>query len=166
MALNLGNRKVWIVLLILCCIWIAAVVAPTIYATLYPRSDFQRIVQILESDGASPLSTVALVQNSLKTAGRLRHAVQVSAAIRIETTLESGGRHATKRTQAGYLAWFENRQKTTMLVIEDTETNDSANVYAISEAEPTGLIKGLGPPLVPLAFCLYLVLSKRRRSAA
>ncbi|MBZ5662143.1 MAG: hypothetical protein LAO08_17215 [Acidobacteriia bacterium] len=157
----LGRRGFCIILLVISSLWVSDVFLPILYAVAFPAADFREIVQALELRGTSPPEATIAVQRVIAAAGPLRRAALVSTYSKVGVTLQLGAKHQTKRTQEGYIAWFENRHKPILLLIEHTQIDNSVKTYEIGEGEPTSVIRALGFPLLALAISAYMVRRKK-----
>jgi hypothetical protein len=126
---------------------------------MFPKAEFQEIIDSLR--GSSRLEEVD-VQSTIATAGRLRKAVQISYYSGVAATFRGG--HTARSVQAGYIAWFENSRKPTLVLIEETKADGSARTYEIAEGDPASLIKSFGYPLLLFALALYMVCRQRPSS--
>lgn len=141
--------------------WIALIVGPILYSVLFPKSEFREIVQKLEVSGSSDLGSDTAIQQAIPASGRLRKAVQISFYSEITITLQHGKNLSIRRSQAGYVAWFENRHKPTLLLIQEIQADDSAKTYEIDEGDAGSLVRGFALPLIALITSLYMVRRKR-----
>ena len=136
-------------------------VVPVLYSILFPRGDFKRIVQGLEVNGSSSLGVDAAIQTTIVNAGRLQRAVQISSYTGVTVTFQFGERHMAKKSQAGYLAWFENRRRPLLLLIQQTQTDGSVNPYEIGEGDFSGMVRTFGFALLMFIVSFYMLTRKK-----
>jgi hypothetical protein len=141
--------------LVLSGIWMAANICPLFYSLLFPTEDIQRIVRALEGSETVPRELAPVVQETMTTSGPLQRAIQVSAFARSSSEYKLGESHTTKVTALSYLAWFEKRQKSTILVIIRTETDGSQIRFDIKEGRPLVTLYLYLLAVLPFAFAVY-----------
>ncbi len=155
MFLKLRSQALPIALLVLSGIWMAANICPLFYSLLFPTEDIQRIVQALEGRETLPRELAPVVQETMTTSGPLQRAIQVSAFVRSTSEYKLSESHTTKVTALSYLAWFEKRPKSTILVIIRTETDGSQIRFDIKEGRPLVTLYLYLLPVLPFAFAVY-----------
>ena len=153
-------RTFWFVLLVLSGLWVADVFAPIIYSVLSPAPDLQDIIHALEGRGTPPSQVSSAVQETLASAGTLKRAIQVSYYSGVTATYQLNASHTTRRTQVAYLAWFQKLSKPTILIVNRVRTDGGPENYGIGEGEVGGIARGLGLPLLALAFSIFVVWKK------
>ena len=150
----------WFVLLAITSLWLAATVIPILYATLFRSSEFQKIIQELEANGPSGFGSDTAIQGTVAQSGRLRRAIQISYYSEVTVVVTVDKNLSAKRSQAGYVAWFENRKKPIFLLIQEIQIGKSATTYDIDEGDPGSLVKTAALPLLAFVASLYMVRRK------
>src|ERR1700694_855829 len=98
MSFKLSGRRLWFVLLAISGLWIVVILISILFSILFPRADFQKIVQSLEVNGSSSLGADTSIQKTIAMAGRLRRAVQISYYSGVTVTFQLGENHMTKKS--------------------------------------------------------------------
>lgn len=157
---KLRLRTFWVLLLVFSGFWVADVFGPLIYSFLSPKPDFQEIVHALEGRGTPPPRASAAVEGMMSSAGLLQRAIQVGYYSGVTATFQLNASHTTRKTQMAYLAWFLRLSKPTILIINRYQTDGGLQEFEVGEGEIWGFARGLGMPLLALAFSIFAV-SKR-----
>jgi hypothetical protein len=158
---ELGSKKFWVLTLVFSSLWLAAIVVPIVYATLFPAQDFIAIRKALQMRGAPPPLAAAAVDKTIAAAGRLRWAVQVTYYSKITMTIQLNAKHTSGRTLVGYLASFDNIHRPTLLVVQRNEEDGALTSYQIGEGEPASFATSLGLPSVLFAVSLWILRRKK-----
>jgi hypothetical protein len=161
MSFKLSGRSLWFVLLAISGLRIAVMLIPILYSILFPRTDFRKIVQSLEANGSTSLGADTAIQKTIANAGRLRRAVQISSYSGVTVTFRLGENHTAKKSQAGYVAWFENRQRPVFLLIQQIQIDDSVKTYEIAEGDSISMIRTFGFALLIFIVSLYMATRKK-----
>lgn len=157
MFFKLRLRTFWIVLLVFSGIWVTNVFGPLIYSALFPNPDLQNIVRALEGHGTAPSDVSAAVETTIASAGTLQRTIQVGYYSGVTATFQLNASHSTRKTSVAYLAWFQKLPKPTILVIFRNQTDGGRQNYGMGEGEVRDVARGLGLPLLALAFSIFAV---------
>jgi hypothetical protein len=136
MFIKLRSRAFPALALALSSTWAAVVICPLFYSMLFPTQDIEKIIRALEGQETLPEALKALTQVTRNRSGQLKRAIPVSASYGTSFEYEPGQLHTTKQTGLSYLAWFEKRQKPTILVIQRTEIDGSQIRFDLNEGRP------------------------------
>jgi hypothetical protein len=134
---------------------------PFLYSVMFPNKDLQGVVYALEERGTAPQEAIAVVQETIATAGPLTRAMPVAYYSGMTTTVRVSGSQTSKVKQASYVAWFQRRLKPLLLLIAVHEGEQGQKVYEINEGEPMFMVRGYTLPVLVFGVSLFLV---RRRN--
>lgn len=161
MFIRLKGRAVPLALLVIASLWMALVIYPLFYSSLFPNPDIQHIVRAFEGKETLRADLAALADATISS-GPLKRAIPVAAYLGASAEYKHGESHRTKTAELCYLAWFEKRAKPTILVITRTETDGSRVHFEVSEDTPLDILRSYLLPAVVLAISIYWFLRKRR----
>ena len=150
-----------IILFVLSSLWMCGVFLPFLYSVMFPNKDLQGVVYALEERGTAPQEAIAVVQETIATAGPLTRAMPVAYYSGMTTTVRVSGSQTSKVKQASYVAWFQRRLKPLLLLIAVHEGEQGQKVYEINEGEPMFMVRGYTLPVLVFGVSLFLV---RRRN--
>lgn len=158
------SRTVFWVLFVLSIVWAAAINGPVIYSLLRPRQDIQQIIRALEGRETLSEDLAPLSREVTDSAGLMRRSMLVGAYWHVSGDYNIKESHTTRTTQLSYLAWFEKRKESTILIVTRTEVDGSRLRYDIAEGDPFTMLRAHLLPVLVLAFSAFWLLWTRSRS--
>jgi hypothetical protein len=154
-----------IILLVLSIFFLSATFLPFLYSTLFPNEDLERVVLALKGRGSPPLDADTVIEEAKRSAGTLTRSIQIAygagSAVQYARSGPAKPEHF-HRSDATYLAWFQQRPKPMLIAISVYENDAGQKAFGISEVNPAALVQGY---LLPIAiFVIALVLVRRKKS--
>ena len=162
---RLSLRAFWIGLLVVSGLWSGLVFVPVGYSLVSPTSEFQELLRALEMRGPVPAALAEALPPFMAKAGTLRRALQISYYTKATAILHLGDSHTERTTQEMYLSWFDKVPRSQILLIQIAYRDGAPQNYSIqlqnkSDVLPS-LMRAFIPPLLLLAFSIYVVFRKK-----
>jgi len=149
-----SSQAASIALLALSAVWVFSTFGPLFYSLLFPTRDIQDIIRALEGRKTLDGELVPLVQQVTTSTGKLERAILVNAYWHMSGDYNVKRSQVVKITQLSYLAWFEKRSRSTILIVTRTARNDSELNFAITEGNPFDTLREGLPPVLLLTICV------------
>jgi hypothetical protein len=151
-------------LFVLAIIWAAAINGPVLYSWFFPNRDIQQIIGALEGRETLGADLAPLSKEVTSSAGLIRRAILVGAYWHVSADYNIKESRTTRTTQLSYLAWFQKRSESTILIVTRTEADGSQLRYNIDEGDTFSTLRDHLLPLLALAFSVFWLLWTRSRS--
>ena len=164
MFAKLRSRTIFWVLFVFSIVWAAAINGPVLYSLLRPRQDIQQIIRALEGRETLSGDLAPLSREVTDSAGLMRRAMLVGAYWHVSGNYNIKESHTTRTSQLSYLAWFEKRKESTILIVTRTEMDGSRLRYDIGEGDPFTTLRAHLLPVLVFAFSTFWLLWTRLRS--
>ena len=152
---RLSHRSVPILFLALSGLWTAGIYLPFLYSIAFPNVEIQHLVKALEGREPPRQGLSSLVRGIVDSNGHLKRTILVGSYHGVSAEFKSRQWHTSKETEFAYLAWFEKRSNTTILIVNLTEIDESTLRFDIREGKPLALARIYLLPLFALAFSVY-----------
>ncbi len=165
MLWRLSRRAVPAFFLVVSGLWAGGVYFPYLYSLSFPNNEIRHLVGALEGHESARQELSIYVQNTINSAGHLKHAIRFAAYYGVSAEHKFNQSHTSNETEYAYLAWFEKRPKPTIFVVNLSEFDGSLLRFKMREGRPLALARMLIFPLLAFSFCLYWFLRSRRSGA-